>query len=242
MTHEFCEIQYFETLPYLEAMQLQESLAKQVASGSHSPVLLLLEHPHTYTFGVSSDPTNLLWSEDDLVEREIEIHWSDRGGDVTYHGPGQLIGYPIVPLHPISIRNRIPRADYIGYIRRLEHVIIETLADVGIIGIQQDGFTGVWIEHQSDVERVPETAEHVDHLAKIASIGIKVDSHGVTRHGFALNVNPDMRFWEGIIACDLVDYPQVSLEQLLDPLPSKNSIRERIVDHFLEEFNFKVLN
>jgi lipoate-protein ligase B len=175
-----------------------------------------------YTFGRKGHEENLLWGVAELQKREIAVHWVDRGGDVTYHGPGQLVGYPLLPLLPPGVRHleptrsgRIPQADYVGYVRSLEKMLITALARLGLVAGQRPGLTGVWV--QADVySRCPRCRpEDRGKPAKIAAIGVKVDARGISRHGFALNVNPDMTYWDGIIACGLQDEPVVSLEDLL---------------------------
>lgn len=227
-------------IEYESAWKLQDQYAAEIAEGKRPPTLLLLEHPHVYTFGRRGKQENLLWGESQLKEKGIAIHWVDRGGDVTYHGPGQLVGYPLIPLIPLSQRERgrgegetrIPDADYVGYVRNLEKVIITALANLGLAAGQRPGLTGVWI--QADVHsRCPRCSpEDRKKPAKIAAIGVKVDARGVSRHGFALNVNPNMGYWDGIIACGLQDEPIVSLADLFPEPPSMERVKEEIVKAF----------
>ena len=232
-------------IEYESAWKLQDQYAEEIAEGKRPPTLLLLEHPHVYTFGRRGKQENLLWGESQLKEKGIAIHWVDRGGDVTYHGPGQLVGYPLLPLIPLrphrSLRpvrsdGRIPEADYVGYVRKLEQTIITALARLGLAAGQRQGLTGVWI--QADVHsRCPRCSpEDRKKPAKIAAIGVKVDARGVSRHGFALNVNPDMEYWDGIIACGLQDEPIVSLADLFPEPPSMERVKEEIVEAFHEIF------
>ena len=237
-------------IEYERAWKLQDEYAREIAEGKRSPTLLLLEHPHVYTFGRKGHAENLLWSEQQLQQKGIGIHWVDRGGDVTYHGPGQLVGYPLVPLgvqhlQMLEIRSQetsdsmqIPQADYVGYVRKLEKTLIAALASFGIASGQRPGKTGVWI--QADVHsRCPRCKpEDRQKPAKIAAIGVKVDARGVTRHGFALNVSPDMEYWDGIIACGLQDEPVVSLADLLSPVPSMERVKQEVVTAFEEVFEF----
>jgi len=235
-------------IEYEQAWKLQDQYAAEIAQGKRSPTLLLLEHPHVYTFGRRGKQENLLWGESHLKEKGIAIHWVDRGGDVTYHGPGQLVGYPLLPLgspHPKPISTgemgaRIPDADYVGYVRNLEKTLIVALAQLGIAAGQRSGLTGVWI--QADVHsRCPRCKpEDRQKPAKIAAIGVKVDARGVSRHGFALNVNPDMDYWEGIIACGLQDEPIVSLADLLDDAPSMERVKQEVVTAFSQVFDLEV--
>src|SRR5512138_866552 len=131
------DIQDLGLIEYEAAWKLQDQYAREIAEGRRSPTLLLLEHPHVYTFGRRGHQENLLWGEEQLREKGIAIHWVDRGGDVTYHGPGQLVGYPLLPLtydHGTTDegQGRIPQADYVGYVRKLEETLIVALARLGI--------------------------------------------------------------------------------------------------------------
>lgn len=243
-------------IEYETAWKLQEQYAVEIAEGKRPPTLLLLEHPHVYTFGRRGKQENLLLGESQLKEKGIAIHWVDRGGDVTYHGPGQLVGYPLLPLGGVrSLREasprgptselqsqetlrsaRIPDADYVGYVRKLEQTIISALARLGLAAGQRPGLTGVWI--QADVHsRCPRCKpEDRRKPAKIAAIGIKVDVHGISRHGFALNVNPNMEYWDGIIACGLQDEPIVSLADLFESPPSMERVKQEVLKAFDEVF------
>ncbi|HCC78598.1 MAG: hypothetical protein A2X25_09795 [Chloroflexi bacterium GWB2_49_20] len=232
-----CKLIDLGLVPYEEAWQLQTDLADQIASGAHPACLLLLEHPHTFTFGRRGDIKNLLWNEDELAHRGISVHWVDRGGDVTYHGPGQLVGYPLLPLgKPVTGKTHIPTADYIGYVRKLEESLILALLRLGLASGQLEGLTGVWV--QPDLASRCPRCRPQDRLkpAKIAAIGVKVDAKGISRHGFALNVNPDMTYWDGIIACGLVDHPIVSLADLLDPLPEMETVKSAVRTALAEVF------
>jgi lipoate-protein ligase B len=156
-----------------------------------------------------------------------------------------LVGYPLIPLTPIPSPSgrgedtRIPDADYVGYVRKLERTLIVALARLGVVAGQRSGLTGVWI--QADVwSRCPRCRpEDKQKPAKIAAIGVKVDARGVTRHGFALNVNPDMSYWDGIVACGLAGEPVVSLADLLDPVPAMEQVKQEVVSAFGEVFEYK---
>jgi lipoyl(octanoyl) transferase len=240
-------------IDYEAAWDLQNQYAREIAAGTRPPTLLLLEHPHVYTFGRRGKQENLLWGETQLRERGIAIHWVDRGGDVTYHGPGQLVGYPLLPLGGVqSLQTlegqsletldsaRIPQADYVGYVRKLEQTLIGALARMGLAAGQRPGLTGVWI--QADVHsRCPRCKpEDRKKPAKIAAIGVKVDARRISRHGFALNVNPDMDYWEGIIACGLQDEPVVSLADLFPEPPSMERVKREVITSFAEVFGYEV--
>ena len=222
-------------IDYESAWKMQDAYALEIAEGKRPPTLLLLEHPHVYTFGRKGNAENLLWNQSQLNEKGISTHWVDRGGDITYHGPGQLVGYPLLPLGKISADDKLPQADYVGYIRNLENMLIASLMRFGIAAGQRAGKTGVWVQadvHSRCVRCKPEDKKQP---AKIAAIGIKVDANGVSRHGFALNVNPNMEYWEGIIPCG-INEPVASLEDLLDPFPEMSKVKETISEEFLARF------
>jgi len=201
-------------LPYLEALKVQRVQAARRAAGEVPDTLLFLEHPPVFTFGRSGHAENLLIDVQECSRRGIEVHWVDRGGDVTYHGPGQLVGYPIVHLGAFDSAGRLPQADYVAYVRRLEAVLIETLARFGIAAGQRRGLTGVWV--QPDVTSRCPSCPPAKRLtpAKIAAIGVKVSAAGVSQHGFALNVAPHMADWDLIVGCGLKDTPSISMEEL----------------------------
>jgi lipoate-protein ligase B len=233
-----CHVRRLGLVPYAEAWELQKSLAAQRAADEIPDTLLLLEHPHTYTFGRRGNAQNLLLDEAGLRARGIELHWVDRGGDVTYHGPGQLVGYPILKLGaPLSQDGRLPQADYVGYVRRLEAVLIRVCARFGLVTGQVSGLTGVWVQ--------PDVASRCPHCppsarlapSKIAAIGVKVDARGVSQHGFALNVAPDMSYWEGIIGCGLHDHAAISLADLLEKPPTMAHVMDEVAAQFGRVFD-----
>lgn len=240
MEKDPCAVYWLGSLPYLEAWQLQQKLAGEIGRGERPPTLLLLEHPHTYTFGRRGQAENLLWDEPELQRRGVSVHWVDRGGDVTYHGPGQLVGYPLLPLGALfaastttdagPVPGQAARPDHVGYVRRLEEVLIQALHTLGVAAQTIPGQTGVWVAGKKWA--VP---------AKIAAIGVKVDARGVTQHGFALNINPDMTYWQGIIACGLQDAPPASLADLLDALPEDRAILQAVIDAFINVFGYKII-
>jgi len=226
-----CHVRCLGLVPYQQAWDLQLNLAGQIAAGDIPATLLLLEHPHTITFGRRGKDTNLLWSEDKLKQLGIEVFWVDRGGDVTYHGPGQLVGYPLMPLNARGLVNAqqssvdiIPRADYIGYLRSLEQVLILALHQFGVNAERLENLTGVWVNR-----------------SKIAAIGVKVDSYGISRHGFALNVAPDMNYWDSIIGCGLVGYSVTSMAELKRTPPPMQQVVQAIVSSFEEVFDVDCL-
>jgi len=236
-----CEVFHLGTIDFLSAHAIQQDLASEIGAGERPSALLLLEHPHTFTFGGSANSDNLLWGERELADRSVEVHWTDRGGDATYHGPGQLVGYPVLPLGRLKSDGRLPKGDFIGYLRDLETMLIRAIADLGLGAGQRKAHTGVWV--QPDVAsrciNCPPAARRVP--SKLASIGVRVTAQGVSQHGFALNVAPDMEYWEGIVACDLPETPMVSLANLLDPAPTMEQVTEAIVTEFGNVFQLEMV-
>ncbi len=225
-----CKVQKLGLIPYQQAWDMQNALAAKIASGEQPETLLLLEHPHTYTFGRRGKAEHLLWSEKQRQSNGVTVLWVDRGGDVTYHGPGQLVGYPLLRLASIGWQgDRLPSADYVGYIRKLEKVLIATLANFDIHAFRIEGKTGVWVNPKGGVD-----------LMKIASIGVKVDSKGISRHGFALNVDPDMFFWEGIVPCGLERVEMVSMADILLKNVKIDQVQRALVKCFGDIFHFKM--
>lgn len=190
---ESLRVRWLGRLPYAEAWDLQKAIWEGRTLGrTRDDYLLLVEHPHTYTVGRNGDGSNLVVSEAALPGLGAELHHVDRGGDITYHGPGQLVGYPIVA---------IPRLtggfDMVGHVRRIEQMLIAMLADLGIEAWAEAGLTGVWTEQ-----------------GKVAAIGVRV-ARGVSMHGFALNVDSDLSYFGHIVPCGIPDRPVTSLTKLL---------------------------
>ena len=240
-----CLVHFLGLVPYEEAWEIQNRLAGEISAGIRQPTLLLLEHPHTYTFGRSGNADNMLWDEATLARKNISVHWVDRGGDVTYHGPGQLVGYPLLPLGTPSSQveqkqdsAHLPKADYIEYLRKLEATLISALAKLGVTGEQSPGLTGVWIHLPTPIRSGGESFMASQLPSKIASIGVKVDARGVSRHGFALNVNPDMSYWEGIIGCGLEDYQETCLAELISPPPTVEAVMQDVIAAFGAKFDY----
>lgn len=237
---ETCLVEFLGLLPYEQTWRYQEKVSQEIARGERCATLLLLEHPHTFTFGRRGRKENLLWDEQKLSEQNAEIYWVDRGGDVTYHGPGQLVGYPIIPLGPIQAgfpdpghQSRgmdPPSMDYLGYLRKLEQVIIRALAAFSVQAYQIPSLTGVWVY-----------PEQGGKAAKISSLGVKVDHLGITRHGFAINVHPDMRYWQGIIGCGLEGYAATSLAEILSLPPTITEVAQQVIVAFGEVFNYQMI-
>ncbi len=197
-----CNVVRLGLIGYHEAWELQRRLAAARAAGRIADTLLLLEHPHTYTLGRSGRPEHLLMPEADRARLGIAVIEVDRGGDITYHGPGQLVAYPIRALGRADPSGRLPQADYIGYLRGLEEVLIRTLATWGINGQREAGYTGVWVHTPAGLE-------------KVAALGVHVNAQGVSTHGVALNVTVDLSFFAGIVPCGIADRGVTSLQRLL---------------------------
>jgi lipoate-protein ligase B len=217
-------------MDYREAWDMQNRLAQQIAVGAHPQTLLLLEHPHTYTIGRRGGQDHVLWDDQTRTKAGVTLVETDRGGDITYHGPGQLVGYPLLRLaRPGWQGGRLPQADFVGYLRRLEEVIIQTLQAFSIRAVRRPGLTGVWI---------PSTVEDVA-PAKIASIGVKIDAAGVSRHGFALNVAPQMEYWQGIIPCGIDGVRMTSMADFLAPPPMAEVVG-KLTAAFSRVFDFNI--
>jgi lipoyl(octanoyl) transferase len=185
------EVRRLGLITYGDALELQAELVKQRRAGEIPDTLLLLEHPHVITLGSGSHDENVLVSPEERAERGIELFDTGRGGDVTYHGPGQLVGYPIFDLKP-------DRQDLHRYLRDIEEALIGVLADFGLRGGRKEGLTGVWVDDR-----------------KLAAIGVRVSSGWITSHGFALNVTTDLSFFGTIIPCGIRDHGVGSLAREL---------------------------
>ncbi len=197
---------------YLGAWELQRDLARRRSAGGLGDTLVLLEHPHTYTFGRLPKPEQLLLTREELARQGIALVESDRGGDITYHGPGQIVGYPILKLARHG-------GDVLRYLRMLEQTIVLALGGLGIAGERIDGLTGVWVGGE-----------------KICAIGVKLSAGGVTMHGFALNVTTDMRYFGQIIPCGIADRGVTSIERALGTAPPQPEVERRVVAAFGEVF------
>ncbi len=237
-----CEAHWLGRQDYAKTWQLQVELAAEIAAGQRPATLLLLEHPHTYTVGRRGGLEHLVWSEAEREARGIDLLEVDRGGDVTYHGPGQLVGYPLLPLAaPGWSGDHLPQADFIGYLRKLEKALILVLMKYGIPAGQREGLSGVWVMAEA-FGRCPYCDPRLrPEPGKIASIGVKVDAKGVSRHGFALNVEPDMSYWDGIIPCGLEGVQMLSIADLVREPPDVKQVAAEVARTFAEVFQFEIL-
>jgi len=201
---------------YASALELQRERVAQRKAGAIPDTLLLLEHPHVYTLGRNARQENLLVSAEWLASRGAEIYHTDRGGDVTYHGPGQLVGYPILDLTQ-------HRRDISWYMRSLEEVFIRTVRDWGIEAGRSEGAAGVWVGND-----------------KLVAMGVHL-SRWITSHGFALNVNTDLRYFEWIVPCGLRNKGVTSLAKLLGQIVEMEEVAERVVKQFGAVFGLEVV-
>jgi len=238
---KICEVHWLGRSDYARTWQLQAEMAAEIAAGHRPPTLLLLEHPHTYTVGRRGGLDHVVWDEMEREARGIDLLAVDRGGDVTYHGPGQLVGYPLLPLAaPDWQGERLPQADFVGYLRKLEKVLILALMKLGIPAGQREGLSGVWVMAEA-YGRCPRCDPRLKpEPGKIASIGVKVDAKGISRHGFALNVEPEITFWEGIIPCGLDGVQMLSMADLLWEAPSVEQAASEVINAFGEVFEFEI--
>ena len=200
---------------YASALELQKDRVAQRKAGAIPDTLLLLEHPHVYTLGRNAQPENMLVSAEWLAVRGAEVVPTDRGGDVTYHGPGQLVGYPILDL----ARHR---RDISWYMRSLEEVFIRTARDWGIEAGRAPGAPGVWVGND-----------------KLVAMGVHL-SRWVTSHGFALNVNTDLSYFQWIVPCGLRDKGVTSLAKLLGHTVDIDEVAERVMEHFGQVFGMEI--
>src|SRR5215467_3360496 len=180
---------------YSTALRLQETLVHLVKEGRVGHTLLLLEHPPVISLGRNAGMANIVASRDFLSSQGIELHETDRGGDVTFHGPGQLVGYPIFDLRAFT-----PRIGAVDFVRKIEEALIRTCGDLGVVTGRVSGLTGVWTEGEDD-----DTPAR-----KIAAIGVHI-SRAVTSHGFALNVHTNLDYFRLIVPCGITDKPVTTL-------------------------------
>ena len=198
-------------------MALQERLVAARKEGALDDVLIFCQHPHVLTLGRKSNLKNLLASEHVLRQKGVELRETNRGGDITYHGPGQIVGYPILNLDHI-------RRDVHWYVRTLEEAMIRASADFGVTAYRIPGKTGIWVQPTGNI---PEE--------KLAAIGVHI-SRWVTSHGLAYNVSTDLRYFDLIIPCGIADRKATSLEKLLQRNVTLDEVRSRLAHHLAELF------
>jgi lipoyl(octanoyl) transferase len=215
MLERLLEVRRLGRVAYSDSLELQKQLENEVISERIRDYLLLLEHPHTFTLGRRSKDNGVLATAEMLRKLGVEVFEINRGGKVTYHGLGQIVGYPIISLSP-------DREDVHRYVRDIEEVLIRTMADFGIDAFRIEGLTGV---HTTE--------------GKIAAIGVHI-KRWVTTHGFALNVNTDLSYYNWIIACE--GEPVTSMSRLLDREIDMAEVEDRIVENFERVFSYKLGN
>ncbi len=206
------EVRWLGVVPYAMGLKYQQELVERRRADEIPDQLLLLEHPHVITLGTSAHEEHILVGEEERRLLGIELFETGRGGDVTYHGPGQLVGYPILDLKP-------DRRDLHRYVRDIEEALIRALADYGVEAGRKEGLTGVWVGDE-----------------KIAAIGVRVSSGWITSHGFALNVNTDLNFFDAIIPCGIRDHGVTSLARVTGSEFDLDAVGERVAERFAEVF------
>jgi lipoate-protein ligase B len=215
MPKQECHVYRLGLVEYRRAWDLQVRLARAVHAGEQANALLLLEHPSVYSRGRLGRPEQILLTPEELAQRGIQVIETDRGGQVTYHGPGQLVAYPVVDLREWG--------GPLKYIRTLEQIIIKTLADLGISAGTVEKMTGVWVGD-----------------AKIAAIGVKI-SRGVAYHGFALNVNTDLSYFDHIVPCGICDRSVTSLARQLGEAVDLEMVQYSLVYQLGQGMGFRMV-
>jgi lipoyl(octanoyl) transferase len=205
-------VQLLGTVPYADALVLQHELVRARRADAIPDQLLLLEHPHVITLGTSSHGEHVLVDETERVLLGIELFETGRGGDVTYHGPGQLVGYPIFDLKP-------DHCDLHRYMRDLEQVLIDSLAEFDINASRKSGLTGVWVADE-----------------KIAAIGVRVSSGWITSHGFALNVSTDLAFFDSIVPCGIRNHGVTSMTRVARCEIDPRAVERAVMKHMARIF------
>lgn len=220
-TRNMLDARYIGMLDYKEAWDLQKAYVQEIDKGERAETLLLLQHSPTYTFGSDRHPEHLLLDEETLNKRGISVYNIDRGGDITYHGPGQLVGYPLIYLDAAGL-------DLHGYLRKLEAVIIDWLAQYGIEGGRKPAYTGVWVGDE-----------------KIAAIGVKFNKAKqrrgfITSHGFALNIKSGIAAegFSGIVPCGIQEFGVTSFNDITKMNMTVEEAAAQIAPLFKQRFNF----
>ena len=222
-----CRIIDLGRIAYGEAAALQQRLVVARKHGTISDLLLFCEHPHVITLGRNGKRENLHVSEDFLREKGVEFHHTNRGGDITYHGPGQVVAYPILDLNGI-------RRDVVWYVRQLEQSMIEATSTFGVRAFRVPGCTGVWVGENDGGDG------DTDRREKLASIGVHI-SRWVTSHGFAYNVSTDLRFFELITPCGIAGCRATSLEKLLGTSVTRAQAIARLSQGFSNAFGLELV-
>jgi len=217
--------------PYREAWDLQAELVSALRDGHAADNLLLLEHPHVFTMGKAAMPDHLLWDESEQGRRDVDVVWSDRGGEATYHGPGQLVGYPILDLAHFGLS--IPQ-----YLQKLEQSLIDYLSELGVESEPgEPGLTGVWWRGESGrAPGAPNAGRAQGAPKKLAAIGIKLN-RSIVSHGFALNLTTDLGYFDGIVPCGHVDLRPTSVEAITGRRIETSAAARAYAEHFSRVFD-----
>jgi lipoyl(octanoyl) transferase len=236
-------------IDYATALRLQQRLVELRKENRIGEVLLLLEHSPVITLGRNADPANVIASSEIVAERGVEVFECDRGGDVTFHGPGQLVGYPILDLREIGSDDAARKTlGAVEYVRRLEEVLMRTCTDFGIPAKRIAGLTGVWTQPEATWAQPPSavqvgrssTVQPSTEPAKIAAIGVHI-SRAVTSHGFALNINTDLDYFNLIIPCGITSKPVTSMAKVLGRQLSLQDVAHSVSRNFGAVFHSQML-
>ena len=217
---------------YAEAYALQKRLVAARKADVIEDVLLFCEHPHVITQGRNGKREHLLVSESVLRQKGVEFFETSRGGDITYHGPGQIVGYPILNLGAI-------RRDVVWYVRMLEEAMIRATAEYGIKAVREPGKTGIWADVAENVSSLATRHSPLATSEKLGAIGVRI-SRWITSHGFAYNVSTDLRFFDLIVPCGIADRKAASLEKLLGRVVEKSEVAQRLARHLGELFGLEL--
>lgn len=216
MTERICEVRRLGLINYEEGLKTQEAAVEARKNEALLDQLLLLQHPHVLTLGRGADQNNVLVDENTRAAKGVQLFKTGRGGDVTYHGPGQIVGYPIIDLKP-------DRCDVHRYVRDIEEVMIRVARDYGIDAVRIPGLTGIWVGDE-----------------KLGAIGVRI-ARWITSHGFAFNVNTDLTYFNLIVPCGITDHGVTSLEKLLGKKVEISEAEERLARHFGDVFGRKMV-
>jgi len=230
---KICQIQWLGQVEYETALNLQKELCARRAANQIPDTLLLLEHPHTFTVGLDGHREHLLIDQAEMARLNIAFHRVDRGGSVIYHGPGQLVCYPILNLREHGF-------EYHRYIKLLESVIIHALASLKVRAFREQGQSGVWVfSSQPSFNTHSEGPQPESGAAQIAAVGIKLNQNNITSHGFSINVNPDLNYFKWIVPSGVQGCQVTSLRQVLGRPIEIGLVLEPVIQSFCEIFEME---
>ncbi len=230
----FCQIQWLGQMEYGPALKLQKELVAKRVANKIPNTLLLLEHPHTYTMGIDGHREHLLIKRDEMTRLNIAYHRVDRGGPIIYYGPGQLVVYPILNLRDYGY-------SYHRYLAMLESVIIRTLSPFKIHAFRQPGQRGVWVLPSNTPHYTPNWVKANDQIAKIGTIGVKVNKEQVTSHGFSINVDPNLDYFDFIVPHGIQSCYITSMRYVLDESIKVDALVEPVIQSFCKLFELDPL-